>query len=487
METLQKLYKHLEKIYHFNSVVSLLSWDQETYMPERAFEHRSQQMGLMASLIHQLKTTELQEILKDINLNELQRRDFLIVKRVKQDLDKWSKIPEKLAVQLTEVTSQAQYYWDKAKKNDDFDTFAPYLEKIVSLKIEEAHCLGFEQNPYDALLEDYEKGLKASDFEKVIRPIVEEFYQKKSNSVLTTNPFKCTIPAYEQLKFANQFIQDLGFDFRRGRQDISSHPFSNAISIHDIRITTRIMEEDLQYMLYSTIHETGHALYEMGLNTELLGTPYSETCSLTIHESQSRFWENNIGRSLPFCKFLASKLQEYLPQYFSEVSPEALFYTLNEVKPNFIRTESDEVTYHLHIALRFELERDLVNQVIQVKDLPTLWKEKMQSYLGIIPPNDSLGVLQDVHWSAGLIGYFPTYSLGSFYAAQIYSHLKSLYPDFDFHIEKGNFDFIHQWLKENIFSKGRMFYSHEILQQATGNPLLPNAFKDYITSKLELV
>ncbi len=223
------------------------------------------------------------------------------------------------------------------------------------MKIEEANCLGYSENPYDALLDDYEKGLKSSDFEKVIRPIVSNFYQKNSSYSLTKNPFKKFIPVSKQLEFANRLIQDLGFDFSRGRQDLSSHPFSNAISIHDVRITTRVLEDDLQYMLYSTIHETGHALYELGLNTELLGTPFSETCSLTIHESQSRFWENNIGRSMAFCKFLSQKLEEYLPEYYQNVNPEELFQVLNYVSPNLIRTESDEVTYHLHIALRFEL------------------------------------------------------------------------------------------------------------------------------------
>ncbi len=485
MNTLEKLYQHLEKVYHFQSIVSLLSWDQETNMPENAFEQRSQQMGLMASLVHRNKTSELKKILQDVNLQELKDKDFLIVKRVKEDFEKWSKIPEKLAVKLTELTSQAQYHWDKAKKNNDFQLFAPYLEDLVKLKIEEANYLGYEACPYDALLDDYEKGLKSKDFENIIQPVVKEFYQKRTQEIDIQNPFKRNIPVNEQLSFANQFIKDLGFDFSRGRQDLSSHPFSNAISIHDVRITTRILENDLQYMLYSTIHETGHALYELGLNTELLGTPYSETCSLTIHESQSRFWENNIGRSLAFCKFLAKKLQEYLPKYFNDVNPEELFAVLNEVKPNFVRTESDEVSYHLHIALRFELEKALINQEIKVQDLPSLWNEKMQNYLGLVPTSDSLGVLQDVHWAAGLFGYFPTYSLGSFYAAQIYQHLKSIYPQFDNNIEKGEFDFVHKWLKENIFSKGRMFNSNEILQQATGSNLKNHIFSDYILTKIK--
>ncbi|GIV44403.1 MAG: carboxypeptidase M32 [Bacteroidia bacterium] len=487
MSPLEKLYQHLEKVYHFQSIVALLSWDQETYMPLKAYEQRSQQMGLMASLVHQNKTSELKKILQDINLQELKDKDFLIVKRVKQDFEKWSKIPEKFAVKLSELTSQAQYHWDKAKKNNDFPSFAPYLQDLVKLKIEEANYLGYEDCPYDALLDDYEKGLKSKDFEKIIQPVVKEFYQKNTPTTTIQNPFHKNISAQEQLQFANQLIKDLGFDFTRGRQDLSSHPFSNAISIHDVRITTRIIESDLSYMLYSTIHETGHALYELGLNTELLGTPYSETCSLTIHESQSRFWENNIGRSRAFCKFLAKKLQEYLPQYYQEVNPEDLFAVLNEVKPSFIRTESDEVTYHLHIALRFELEKALINQEIKVEDLPALWNEKMKNYLGITPPNDSLGVLQDVHWSAGLLGYFPTYSLGSFYAAQIYQHLKSIFPHFDDKIEKGDFEFIHQWLKENIFSKGRLYNSQEILQQSTGNKLKNHIFRDYILTKIQFV
>lgn len=486
MQSLNRLYQHLEKIYHLKSIMNLLSWDQETYMPPKAFSLRAQQMGLMASLIHQKKAIELQEILKDICLEDLKGTDFLIVKRVKQDFEKWSKIPEKLAVELTEVTSKAQYVWDKAKKNNDFSSFSPYLEKIIKLKIEEAKCLGYENNPYDALLDDYEKGLKSVDFELVIRPVIQQFFQKKTNFVITNNPFHKFIPANEQLAFANQLIKDLGFDFERGRQDLSSHPFSNALTLNDVRITTRINEDDLSYMLYSTIHETGHALYDMGIPSEKLGTPYSETCSLTIHESQSRFWENNIGRSMAFCKFLAQRLEEYLPKYYQNVNPEELFKVLNQVKPGFIRTEADEVTYHLHISLRFELEKALINQEIQVKDLPYLWNEKMKNYLGIEPPTDSLGVLQDVHWAAGLIGYFPTYSLGSFYAAQIYQHLKSIFPHFDEKIAQGDFQFIHDWMKENIFLKGRLYDSHEILQQATGSTLKNHIFSDYILTKIEL-
>jgi carboxypeptidase Taq len=485
--SLTKLYQHLEKIYHLNSINSLLSWDQETYMPEKAYAHRAKQMGVIAGLVHHYKTVELREILKDIPIHELHETDRLIVQKIQYDLEKWLKIPEKLAVEITEVSSQAQYHWDKAKKNNDFPLFAPYLSKLVSLKIEEANCLGYEDCPYDALLDHYENGLKSSDFERIIKPVVQQLYQKQSYEKPQHNPFHQFIPAAEQLAFANQFIQDLGFDFTRGRQDLSSHPFSNAISVHDVRITTRIQENDLQYMLYSTIHETGHALYELGLNDTLLGTPFSEPCSLTIHESQSRFWENNIGRSLPFCKFLARKLEEYLPKYFHNVNPYELFEVLNFVKPSLIRTESDEATYHLHIALRFELEKALINQEISVQDLPALWNEKVSNYLGITPPNDSFGVLQDVHWSAGLFGYFPTYSLGSFYAAQIYLHLQSLFPDFDEQTEKGNFGFIHQWLKENIYSKGRLYFSHEILEQATGKPLEANAFLNYISSKITWV
>jgi len=482
--SLQKLYYHLENTYHLHSISSLLSWDQETYMPEKAYEERSKQMGILAGIIHQKKTTELREVLNDIDLSVLKGNDFLIVKRIQQDFEKWSKIPEKFAVQLSELTSQAQFYWDKAKKNNDFDLFSPYLEKLINLKIQEANYLGYEDCPYDALLDDYEKGLKSKDFENIIQSFVKEFYQKKSKNPLKNNPFFINIPALEQIEFANRFIKDLGFDFTRGRQDLSSHPFSNAISIHDVRITTRVKENDLQYMLYSTIHETGHALYELGLNTELIGTPYSETCSLTIHESQSRFWENNIGRSLAFCKFLAQKLKEYLPKYFHELNPDEIFLVLNYVQPSFIRTEADEVTYHLHIAIRFELEKALINQEIKVNDLPHLWNEKVHDYLGITIPSDSLGVLQDVHWSAGLFGYFPTYSLGSFYAAQMYLHLKSLFPNFDSEIENGNFEFIHQWLKKNIYSKGRLYNSNEILEQATGKPYNTNAFKQYIDSKI---
>lgn len=481
---LRKLYKHLQEIYHWNSTNALLSWDTETYMPPQNIHFRIQQIELITQLIHHKKTSELQKVMDEINTTDLPPNLLAIYSKVKEDLDRWQKIPATLASQIAAKSAECQFQWEKAKKNNDFAAFAPCLVNLIKLKQEEARAVGYQKEPYEALLNDYEKGLTPDQFQQILQPVIQTFFQKSTPLPSHPNPFQVFIPKQKQLEFANFIAKTLGFDFDRGRQDLAAHPFANGITHNDVRITTRIDENNLLYMLYSTIHEIGHALYEQGLDPTNYGTPLSETCSLAIHESQARLWENNIGRSMPFAELLSQLLKDYFPDIFHEITPIAIFDTLNQVKPSFIRTEADEVTYHLHIALRFELERELINGSIAVNDLPALWNEKMQNYLGITPPSDALGVLQDVHWAAGLFGYFPTYSLGSFIAAQLYHTLQIQFKDLSSHIKNANFSLIHQWLKQNIFDKGRMANSNEITLMATQQPLTTQPFIQYIQQKI---
>jgi carboxypeptidase Taq len=482
-----------EKAANLRAAMSLLAWDQETYMKTGSVHRRAKQMADLASFHHQILQLELFPLLEA--LMEQDFDDPIKKRNIEQSYRVVAKevlLPENFVKAWAETTSEAQCAWQIAKANSHYPTFEPLLRKTVELARKKADYFGYKDSPYDALLDDYEPGLTKKQvqafFEKIKVPLLAILQHIQNEQPEIDDHFLFVhYPGEKQLLFSHHLLSNLGFDSDRGRLDTSVHPFTIGLAPEDVRITTRVDENDITMSIYSTIHECGHALYEQGLNPKLYGLPISEPCSLSIHESQSRLWENNIGRSFAFWDFYFPILRSYFPQQLANVSSEQMFKAVNKVKPGLIRISADEVTYHFHIMLRFELESALIEGELSTKDLPTAWNEKIAAYLHLEVPDDAHGVLQDIHWSHGDFGYFPTYSLGSFYAAQFYYAMEKKIGSIERHLAEGNFKPILEWLQTNIFRYGRLYNSEELCMKATGEPLDVSYFLQYIISKLNRV
>ncbi|HEY1067439.1 MAG TPA: carboxypeptidase M32, partial [Pirellulales bacterium] len=410
------------------------------------------------------------------------------VRQLKRQFDKKTKLPEDLVKEQARLSILGQQAWVDARKNNDFPAFQPLLEQIVKLKREEAAALGFPEVPYDALLDDFEPEEKTSNVARVLAglrkelvPLVAELVdsgKRPDNSIL-----KRTFPIEAQKAFGREAAQRVGFDFSRGRLDVSAHPFCGGSGPHDIRMTTRYSESFFSESFFGTLHETGHGLYEQGLIAENFGVPLGEAISLGIHESQSRMWENLVGRSRPFWEFHFPLAQKAFPSALGDVSLDAFYAAINDVAPTLIRVEADECTYNLHILIRFELEQALVHDELQVADLPGAWNEKYKSFLGIIPPTDALGVLQDIHWSGGAIGYFSTYSLGNLYAAQLFDQAEKDLGDLATAFAYGEYHALLDWLRDKIHRHGRRYTAAELVKNVTGKPLSHEALMTDLKNK----
>ncbi|GAB6188992.1 carboxypeptidase [Marinitoga arctica] len=487
--------KELKEKYYlisrYNTSAALLEWDFETYMPKKAAEKRAEVIGEISGKAFEISVSdEMGEMLNSAEKENLDIIDRALVRVGKKEYEKFKKIPPKLFKEINISASKAQAAWEEAKIKNDFSIFQPYLEKVVELTKKMADYLGYDENRYDALLDLYEPGLKTSELKRVIAPLRDFLVNylnelekgKKPNKYIMKKYF----PIEKQKELSLRVLKLMKYDFDAGRMDIAMHPFTTTIGTNDVRITTRYNENDLNDSLYSTIHEGGHALYEQGIPEEFSGLPIGDGASMAIHESQSRFWENIIGRSLEFWKYFYNDLVEVFPE-FANNTPEEIFKAVNFVERSFIRTEADEVTYNLHIMLRFEIEEALINDKIKVKDLPKIWNEKMKDYLGIVPKRDSEGVLQDVHWAHGSFGYFPSYMLGNLYSAQFYKKMREDILELDKEIEKGEFEKILNWLRKNIHSKGKMYEPGELVKMVTGESLNPKYFIEYIKNKFNKV
>jgi carboxypeptidase Taq len=481
--------KELRKIADINYAAGLLTWDQETYMPPKSASFRAQQLSTLAGISHQLSTsTDLEKLLKtlisDKSFNDEQKRNIL--ESFEQLTDR-KKYTTEFVQELSKTASEAFQAWQAAKQNDDFSIYAPNLEKMVELKKQECEILGYKDHPYDALLNQYEPKAKTADIDilfKDVKAQLVDFVKEISSRPQNNDDFMFKkYEAGKQWDFSLYLLKQMGFDFEAGRQDKSTHPFTIHFNPLDVRVTTRTNENDLSEIIWSTIHEGGHALYEQGIKPENYGLPAGEYTSLGIHESQSRFWENNIGRSLNYWKFNFPKLQNYFPDNLKNVSAKDFYKAMNIVKPSLIRTNSDELTYHFHIMIRFELEKALIEGNIKVKDLPGEWNTMYKNYLNIDVPSDSKGVLQDIHWSHGSIGYFPTYSLGSFYAAQFHHQAKKEMPGMEEKIASGDLSEILDWLRKKIHVHGRLYSAEEICINLTGEKLNFKYFMDYAKEK----
>ena len=480
----------LEQLADLKGAIALLSWDQEVMMPAGGITFRARQSATLSGLQHEMYVNEVGPMLKAVEQEEYDGMDEwhqANVRALRHEMDRVEKLPTAHVMEVTQVASQAQQVWAKARAENDFSAFRPWLEKLVALRRKEAEYYGYTTVPYDALLEGYEPGMTTERVKAVfeeVKPGLKALLERIRNGSAPSDVIQGKgLASDAQLKFGMAVGQRLGYSPDHGRLDLSSHPFSIAVSPEDARITTKVAATDLSEMLYSTIHETGHALYEMGLDTAHYGLPACEACSLAIHESQSRLWENNVGRSLPFWQAMRPLLLEHFPDTFHSALEQDLYGTVNRVSPSLIRISADELTYHFHIILRFELESALINGQLEVADLPKAWNEKMAAYLGAVPPSEREGCLQDIHWSFGSFGYFPTYSLGSFYAAQFMAAAERQIPTLWQEISKGNFRPLLQWLRENVHQHGRTLSAEELCRRATGETLNVSHFLAYANRK----
>lgn len=489
-KNLLKITNKIADLYYANS---LLSWDQETYMPSKGSRFRAQQMATISGLAHELSTSKDYEYLlkkckEDESLDRIEKRNIdLLIK----DFDKSKKLSTEFVQRLSMATSRAFHAWIEARKKNDFKIFVPELENMLSIQREKAEIYGYEEHIYNALIDDYEEGVKVRDLDTLfsqVRLKLKPLMDKIASSKQVEDGFMYQHFAKDaQWDFGIEILKQLGYDMESGRQDISEHPFSTSFSPEDVRVTTRVNENNLYDMLWSCIHEGGHALYEQGLSVEQYGLPCGSAVSLGIHESQSRFYENNIGRSFSFWQLNYANLKNSFPKQLEEVNLHKFYEAVNIVKPSLIRTDADELSYHFHIMIRYELEKKMLEGSLSVKELKDAWNASYKEYLNIDVPNDKEGVLQDVHWSHGGFGYFPTYSLGSFYAAQFEAKMKQDIPSFDQDILANDFSKILTWLRNNIHQHGRFYNSEELCKKATGEGLNFDYFLKYSEAKYKKI
>ena len=479
----------LQKIADVKYASAVLQWDQETYLPPKGSEFRGRQIATLTEIAHQQFTDEKLGAL----LNELAAKDNLADKEKKnvlltlEDYSRNKKLTSAFVRSMSETVNKSFHAWIKASKENSFAVFQKPLDDVMQLKKQEADMLGYEHHPYNALMNDYDKGLTVEITDNLfnsLRPQLSNLLEKISNSTQVDNNFlHQPFDKDQQWKFGMELLKRMHFDFEAGRQDISEHPFTTNFNCKDVRVTTRIDENDFGNMTWSCLHEGGHALYEQGLPSEEYGLPLGEYCSLSIHESQSRLWENCVGRSTAFWEHNFPLLRSYFKKQLNDISVDQFYKGINKVQPSLIRTEADELTYHFHVMIRYEIEKLLIEGSIKTADIPAYWNEHYKKYLGVTVPDDKQGCLQDVHWSHGSVGYFATYSIGSLYAAQLYATILKTDPSVNESVKNGNNLPVLNWLKQHIYGYGRYYRSEELCRKATGENLNSQYFIDYVTRK----
>lgn len=472
------------------SAAALLSWDQETKMPKQGVSGRSHVLATLAAFTHdKLTDPQLGDDLKALANNGAApgSEEQLLVREFLRLHEREVRMPRDLVRALAELESRATAEWAEARAKADFESFAPTLGEVIRLKREQAAALGFTDEPYDALLDMFEPDMLTREIAPIlgalrdaIIPMVKRISENHPapETNLLTGPYETG----GQDAFGREVVNAMGFDMNSGRLDISQHPFTSGIHAGDVRLTTRY-KDDLSVGLFGTIHEAGHGLYEQGLPFEERRGVLGQATSLGIHESQSRMWENNVGRARPFWVHFYPRLQELFPKQLSSVSLDTFYRAINRVEPSFIRIEADEMTYNLHIVIRFELEREFMSGRLEAKDLADAWNAKYEEYLGITPPSADVGVLQDIHWASGLIGYFPTYTLGNLYAAQFYNAALRDMPEMERRFEAGDFLGLRDWLIQNVHRHGRRLSAKELVERASGKPFASDDFTAYLHAK----
>ncbi len=489
----QRLKDRLATISDIRSAKSLLFWDQQTYMPKGGIASRAEQMATLSRLAHEmLVEAEAGRLLDSLGEPDPSTEEGALLRRARREYERATKLPAKLVAEITRTTALAEPAWVKAREEADWSLFAPHLEQIVPLKREAAEHLGYEDHPYDALLEGYEPGAKKAHLEKMflelkegIVPLARAVAEHKEYEEDRAAPLYGEFDEAEQEEFGKAVISAFGYDWGRGRQDRSVHPICINFGPGDVRVTTRFDEGWLAPALFGTMHEAGHALYEQGIPERLLGFPASRPASLGLHESQSRMWENQVGRSRAFTEFMLPHLKEHFPDELGMLTPEGFYRGANHPRRTLIRVTADELTYNLHVALRFEIELALFRDELVVADLPDAWDAGMEKHLGIRPESHDDGVLQDMHWSIGALGYFPTYTLGNLYAAAFFAEARADLPDLDEDLRAGDASALLAWLREKVHVHAYLRPAKEIGQEIIGGPLTAGPFLDYVGTKFK--
>ncbi|MEM6782945.1 MAG: carboxypeptidase M32 [Bacteroidota bacterium] len=498
MNSLDALRTRLATVYDLNKAASVLEWDQETYMPRGAAEARSQQLATLRSLSHAHFTDdETGALLEDAHIStsdlDADHPTRALVRVTQRDYDRATRLPARLVSEFATATSRAKQAWQAARADDDYSQFAPHLERVMALSIEKADAFGAAspRDRYDVLLDEYEPGMTAAE-------VAREFAELRAGLVPLVEAIAgapqvddrflhAPFDEDAQWAFGLDVAQAFGYDLAHGRQDRSTHPFSTTFAIDDVRITTRIDSQFFPSGFFGTLHETGHALYERGVSSDYARSPLASGTSLGMHESQSRLWENQVGRSRAFWHHWYPTLQAVFPTQLGGVALDVYYRAINRVAPSFIRVEADEVTYNLHVMVRFEIERALIEGSLAVVDVPEAWNGAMEDYLGVTPPTDREGCLQDIHWSLGLVGYFPTYTLGTLMSAQLFAAAQRDLGDLANHFARGSFLPFREWLRAHIHQHGRVHTATELLERVCGVGLDAGPWLEYARAKYTLI
>ncbi|MFK7790869.1 MAG: carboxypeptidase M32 [Phycisphaeraceae bacterium] len=493
-----QLINHTKQANLLGSSASILGWDQETLMPPGGLDHRTRQLAQLAKLTHQMHTdTRIGAWLNECEADDALMSDPLSesavnIRELRRDYDKATKLPESLVVEMSETTSQAKHAWAEARKVNDYKAFKPWLAKVVTLNQQKAECYGWDKEagePWDALADSFEAGMTAASVAEVFTPLrerlvplLEEILGSKAGPSNAFNELK--LPIEQQKTFVKAISAAVGFDYNRGRLDESTHPFCSGSHCNDVRMTTRFHEDNVNDALGSTLHESGHGIYEQGLLGKHIGTPMGQAVGLSIHESQSRMWENQVGRSRAFWSWCYPKLAEHFGNATASLNEDQIYGGANIVSPGLIRVEADEASYDLHIMIRFEIERLLMKGDLSVDNLPEVWNAKYKEYLQVDVPDDTRGCMQDIHWSMGAIGYFPTYTMGNLYSAQFFEAAKEQLGDLDAMFAQGDFTTLRTWLNKNIHAHGQRYRSADLVQHVTGKPLSADPLMRHLEGKL---
>ncbi len=493
-DSLKYIYNEQKELSIYSGISAILGWDQMTYMPKLGINDRSQHNALISRIMHEKVISDkfwrrIKKLYEADTFNKLNKKDRIVINRLYKDIEKSRKIPSIFIEKLSKVTTVAYNSWEESRKKNNYKLFSPYLEKIIELKKEYCDMINIPGHKYNSLLDDYEEGMTVpilkrefNNLEVKIKNILNKITE--SNNYKKNKNLFLDISSDKQLKLCNFIISKIGLNKEKSRIDISLHPFTTSIGNNDVRITTNIRSKNPFFSLFSTIHEAGHALYEFGIiKNEYVDTVISGSPSFGMHESQSRFWENMIGKSESFWKFLYQFFIKNVNNMNNNINFERIYQKINQVKPSLIRIEADELTYCLHIILRFKIELDLLSDKINVKEIPQIWNDNIYKLLEIRPMNDNEGVLQDMHWSAGNFGYFPSYAIGSIYAAQIFNKLEMEIPTLKKELEEGDFSEILNWLKLKIYNYGRMKTADEIIKNACGDKLNSEVYIKYLREK----
>jgi len=493
-ESLAYIAKEQKELSLLGGISALLGWDQMTYMPPRGIQERSDQMAYLARHMHERIISDtlyhhLTALTNDQTLATLPDHDQHVVRRLKKDVDKARKVPPAFTEKLSKTTALAYNAWQDARAHNTYKEFAPHLQHIIELERQYCDYIRLPGPPYNSLLDDYEEGMTVDTLTHefhILHPKLTTMLEAitATDRYATQRPLQDTIPTAQQQSLSTQLLHLMNLPPEETRLDVSTHPFTTTMGDEDVRITTNYERDGPLFAFFSTMHEAGHALYELGLPKGVYqDTVISDAPSLGIHESQSRFWENMIGRNRQFWAYFYPRFQTTAPAYFQKTTLNEWYRAVNLVRPSLIRIEADELTYCLHVILRFELELELIDEKITVNELPRAWNEKMQEFLGITPTTDTDGVLQDMHWSGGDFGYFPTYAIGSIYAAQLFDAITRDLPSLDQDLTNGHLPPILQWLRDHVHQYGRLYTADEIITRACGRGLDSHIYVNYLKNK----